>query len=138
MNGPRPAALMMGALVLLLVIELLRRRQLREKYAAIWLAIGTVAVVIAVFPPVLDRATRLLGFAVPANLLFFGGGLVLVAISMQLSLEIGRLEDKVRRLAEESALLRLDVERITEQLSSPSPDGQTPDQDRPAPTSNQS
>ena len=127
----------MGAMVLLLVIELLRRRQLREKYAAIWLAIGTVAVVIAVFPPVLDRATRLLGFAVPANLLFFGGGLVLVAISMQLSLEIGRLEDKVRRLAEESALLRMDVERITERMSSPSFDEQASDQDRPGPTTNQ-
>ena len=138
MSSPRPAALLMGALVLLLVIELLRRRQLREKYAALWLGIGCVSVLIAVFPSLLEGVTRLLGFAVPANLLFFGGGLVLVAISMQLSLEIGRLEDKVRRLAEESALLRLGLERLTERLSSPSPDGQTPDQDRPAPTSNQS
>ena len=112
MNGPRPAALAMGALVLLLVVELLRRRQLREKYAALWLGIGLVAVVIALFPAVLDRLTELAGFAVPANLLFFGGSLVLTAISMQLSLEIGRLEEKTRRLAEEVALLRSDVDQI--------------------------
>ena len=97
---------------MLLVIELLRRRQLREKYAALWLGIGTAAVLIAVFPSLLDRVTRLLGFAVPANLLFFGGSLVLTAISMQLSLEIGRLEEKSRRLAEEVALLRRDVDRL--------------------------
>lgn len=113
MSSPRPAALLMGALVLLLVVELLRRRQLREKYAALWLLIGTGAVVIAIFPPVLTTATRLLGFAVPANLLFFGGSLVLTAISMQLSLEIGYLEEKSRRLAEEVALLRLDLDRLS-------------------------
>lgn len=112
MNSPRPAALLMGSMVLLLVVELLRRRQLREKYAALWLVIGSVAVTIAIFPNVLTSVTRLLGFAIPANLLFFGGSLVLTAISMQLSLEIGYLEEKSRRLAEEVALLRLDLDRL--------------------------
>jgi hypothetical protein len=113
MSNPRPAALLMGALVLLLVIELLRRRQMREKYAALWLVIGSVAVVIAIFPDLLTVVTRLLGFAIPANLLFFGGSLVLMAISVQLSLELGFLEEKSRRLAEEVALLRLDLDRLT-------------------------
>lgn len=109
----------MGALVLVLVIELLRRRQLREKYAALWLGIGSVAVVIALFPALLARVTRVFGFAVPANLLFFGGSLVLTAISMQLSLEIGRLEEKARRLAEELALLRSDVDRLSQRREDP-------------------
>lgn len=113
MNGPRPAALMVGALVLLLVVELLRRRQLREKYAALWLGIGLVAVVMAIFPAVLDGVTRLAGFAIPANLLFFAGCLVLTAISMQFSLEIGRLEEKSRRLAEEVALLRKEMDDLS-------------------------
>jgi hypothetical protein len=118
MNGPRPAALLMGMVVLLLVIELLRRRQLREKYAALWLGIGIVAVIIAAFPALLDAVTRLVGFAVPANLLFFAGSLVLTAISMQLSLEIGQLEEKSRRLAEEVALLRLDLDRLAAGVTS--------------------
>ena len=121
MSSPRPAALLMGALVLLLVVELLRRRQLREKYAALWLLIGSTAVVIAIFPAVLNGVTRLLGFAIPANLLFFVGSLVLTAISMQLSLEIGRLEEKARRLAEEVALLRRDVDQLSERLTDPPP-----------------
>jgi len=118
-SGPRPAALAMGAIVLVIAVELLRRRQLREKFAAVWLVIGASAVVIAVFPPVLDSVTRLLGFAVPANLLFFVGGMVLLVISMQLSLEVGRAEENARRLAEEIALLRLDLERLQAGVQNP-------------------
>lgn len=117
MSNPRPAALLMGGLVLLLVVELLRRRQMREKYAALWLLIGSVAVVIAIFPDLLGAVTRLLGFAIPANLLFFGGSLVLTAISVQLSLEIGFLEEKSRRLAEEVVLLRLDLQRLAVRMT---------------------
>ena len=124
MSGPRPAALVIGAIVLVIAVELLRRRQLREKFAAVWLVIGVGAVVIAVFPPVLDTVTRLLGFAVPANLLFFVGGMVLLVISMQLSLEVGRAEENARRLAEEVALLRLDLERLRAGAQNP-PGGAT-------------
>jgi hypothetical protein len=140
MTSPRPAALVIGAIVLVIAVELLRRRQLREKYAAVWLVIGVGAVVIGVFPAVLTTASRLLGFAVPANLLFFVGGMVLLVMSMQLSLEIGRAEERARRLAEEIALLRLDVQRLQrqspppglEQGRGPLPHGEEPGAGRPA------
>lgn len=95
-----------GVLVLLLTIELLRRRQLREKYAAIWLVVGCLAVVSAFAPHLLESVARALGFSVPANLVFALAVLVLLMVGMQLSLEVGRLEDETQRLAEEIALLR--------------------------------
>ncbi len=104
--------LLAGILVLLLTFELLRRRALREKYAALWLLVAFVAVVFALFPASLDRLASLLGFQVPANLLFALAALVLLAVSMQLSLELGRVEDQSQRLAEEVALLRLDLEQL--------------------------
>jgi hypothetical protein len=112
-----PAAFVFGAFILLMTIELLRRRSLREKYAALWLAISVAVVVFAIFPGALVGTARLLGFAVPANLLFFGGGVVLTVISMQLSLETGRLEDESQRLAEEVALLRLEVRRLGDEMA---------------------
>jgi hypothetical protein len=140
MSSPRPAALVIGAIVLVIAVELLRRRQLREKYAAVWLVIGVGAVVVGVFPAVLTTVSRLLGFAVPANLLFFVGGMVLLVMSMQLSLEVGRAEERARRLAEEIALLRLDVQRLqqhaerpgADQGSGPLPHGEEPGAGRPA------
>jgi hypothetical protein len=116
-TSPSPTAIVFGAFILLVTIELLRRRSLREKYAAVWLGVSLVVVVFAIYPGALVGIARLLGFAVPANLLFFAGGVVLTVISMQLSLETGRLEDESQRLAEEVALLRLDLRRLAARVA---------------------
>jgi hypothetical protein len=123
-SSSTPAALAMGLLVLAVVVELLRRRHLREKYAATWIVVCCVTVVLAISPPVLTGLTRALGFVVPANLLFYLASLVLTVITMHLSLEIGRLEDKTQRLAEEVALARLDLDRgsVTRPPTSPPAD----------------
>lgn len=99
-----------GLIVLAFTVELLRRRALREKYAALWLLVSLVAVAFAIFPGTLVWLSSALGFQVPANMLFALGGLVLLVVGMQLSLEVGRLEDRTQRLAEEVALLRLRLE----------------------------
>ena len=110
-----------GLLVLLLTFELVRRRALREKYAALWLLVSVVALVFAVFPTTLDHLATLLGFQVPANLLFAMAALVLLAVSMQLSLELGRVEDRSQRLAEEVAFLDLEELRDRDQGPDPTP-----------------
>ena len=105
-----------AAAVLVLVLELLRRRHLRGKYALLYLALGSVVAVFAVVPSLLSRLSDAVGVEVPANLLFFAAILVLLMISMQLAYESGRLEEETRTLAEEIALLRLDVQRLQERL----------------------
>ena len=62
--------------------------------------------VLAIFPSILFWVSDRLGFGVPSNLVFFAGGVVLLFVAIQLSLEVGRLEDESQRLAEEVALLR--------------------------------
>lgn len=101
---------LVGALVsVVLIIELLRRRQLTEKYAVIWLVLGVGIVLIAVWPGLLTAAAKLAGVAVPSNLLFFGAAFVLLFVCLQLSREASRLEEETRTLAEELALLRQEV-----------------------------
>ena len=119
--GRSVLAIVFGLLILLLTLELLRRRQLREKYAALWIIISIFTVVIAVFPAVLYRAAQLLGFGLPANLVFFTGGTVLLVISMQLSFETGRLEAETQRLAEEHAILQLEVRNLRELMTKDPP-----------------
>ena len=63
------------------------------------------------FPGVLTAATEMLGLQVPANLLFFGASIVILLLTLQHSSELGRLEERTRTLAEEVALLRLELER---------------------------
>jgi hypothetical protein len=97
---------------LALVFELLRRRRLREKYAAIWVIIAVGTVIVAVFPQILRWVADLVGIQTPSNLLFFGSLIVLFAVSLQLSREVGLLEEQSRRLAEELGTLRMRVDAL--------------------------
>lgn len=98
--------------VLALVVELLRRRHLRGKYAVLWLGLSFVSLLFAVFPGLLALASDLVGVQTPSNLLFFAAILTMLAVIMQLSYESGLTEEETRTLAEEVALLRLEVERL--------------------------
>ena len=58
---------------------------------------------------------------VPANLLFFAASMLLLCVSIQHSYELGRLEERTRTLAEEVALLRLELE-VRRENDGPVPD----------------
>lgn len=105
-------ALVGSVLILAGIVELLRRRQLKEKYAVLWLVVGLVLVVFTAFPALLTRISAALGVAVPTNLLFFVAILFLVGVVLHLSWEASRLENETRKLAEDMALLRLDVAEL--------------------------
>ena len=117
---------------LVFVVELLRRGILREKYAVLWLVVSAGLVLVAFVPEVLVRAAGLLGVVVPANLLFFVAGVVLLLVSVQLSYEVSRLEARTRRLAEEIALLRAMVERRDAPPSSGAPSSGAPSSGAPS------
>lgn len=87
------------------VFSLLRRGVLREKYAVLWLFLSTAALFFAVFPGALEGISGVIGVAQPVNLLFFVTVLLLILVSVQLSYELSRHEARIRRLAEEVALL---------------------------------
>jgi len=97
-----------AALILVVVIELLRRRHLRERHAVWWLIAGVLALIAGVFPSTLVWVSGLLGVEVPTNLVFFVGIAILFLVCLQHSSELTKLESKTRTLAERVALLELD------------------------------
>jgi hypothetical protein len=99
-----------SVLTLVLLFEMLRRKRLREKYVVFWVLVALSTLAVAAFPSILVWVSRLVGVAVPANLLFFVASMLLLAVSLQHSSELSRLEDRTRVLAEEVGLLRLQVE----------------------------
>ncbi len=98
--------------VLIVVIEMLRRRRLRERHAAWWLGAGVLALIIGIFPQTLRWASNLVGIAVPTNLVFFVSLLILFLVCLQHSAELTDLEADNRTLAEEIALLELRVRSL--------------------------
>ena len=100
-----------GIVVLGYILELLRRQQLREKYAAIWLGIGAVIAPLGFFPSLLDSTAHRLGVASGVSLVLFAGFVLVLLVSLHLSWEASRLEAETRILAEDVALIRAHLAR---------------------------
>jgi len=114
-------ALALVAIVLVTIVQLLRTRRLREKYATAWIAVAIVVVAVGVFPDLLSWLAARVGVQTPVNLLFALGGVVLLVVCIQFSVEITSLEAETRTLAEEIALLRHDLRRLQEGGTGPTP-----------------
>ena len=91
------------------VFSLLRRGILQEKYAVLWLFFSGAVLFFAIFPAALVWICSVIGVAQPVNLLFFITVVLLVLVAVQLSYELSRHEVRIRRLAEEVALLRQEI-----------------------------
>ena len=109
MNSTVVLGVLGSAVVLVALFEMLRRHRLREKYAVLWFFVAVGVLTITIFPGLLTGLAGLLGVELPVNLLFFLASLFLLVLTLQHSYELGRLEEKTRTLAEELALLRLEL-----------------------------
>ncbi|HNX75633.1 MAG TPA: DUF2304 domain-containing protein [Candidatus Rifleibacterium sp.] len=92
------------------VIELIRRKQIKEAYALLWLIFGTVFVVFSIWKKGLDFIASLVGVYYPPALLFLVMMVAIVLILIQFSVVISRNNDKVKNLAQEIALLKKQIE----------------------------
>lgn len=100
-----------------IVLELVRRKVFREKYAALWLIIGASALVLAGWPGLLSDISKFLGVQVASNLLFALCIVLLLGVCLHLSWELSVVEDENRTLAEEVAILRSAVDRLDAHLN---------------------
>ncbi|WP_104130348.1 DUF2304 domain-containing protein [Cryobacterium sp. N21] len=99
-------------LVLIVVVELLRRRHLRERHAIWWLVAGVFALIAGIFPSTLNFTAGLIGVAVPINLVFFASIAILFLVSLQFSSELTQLESKTQTLAERVSLIELELRTL--------------------------
>ncbi|MCX2746516.1 DUF2304 domain-containing protein [Arthrobacter sp. MI7-26] len=106
------AAFLLALVIVALVFEMLRRKKLREKYAALWLIVGVATLILAAFPYLLNIVAEVVGIQVPSNLLFAMSILMLLGVCLHLSWEISVVEDETRSLAEEVAILRTQFESL--------------------------
>ena len=103
-------------ITLVVVIEMLRRRRLRERHAIWWLIAGLLALIVGVFPTTLVWAAKLVGVQVPTNLVFFVSIAILFLVCIQHSAELTQLEEQTRTLAERVALQEMRIKRAESQL----------------------
>jgi hypothetical protein len=101
----RILAAVMGIVFLLTIIELVRRRKLKEEYSWLWLAAGIVILVIGLNYGLLVWITDTIGAGWTSSTLFFFGIFFVLALSLQFSVKISALETRVKNLAQQLAIL---------------------------------
>jgi len=101
-------ALALTLLIFGVILELVRRRRLVERYALLWMFAGLALVVLAVWRDLLEFGADLLGIAYPPNALFIVAFAVAFILLLHFSVAISRLSEETKILAQEVA--RLDGE----------------------------
>jgi hypothetical protein len=101
-------AVIVTVLMLGLVLELVRRRRLIERYALIWMFAALAMVVLAVWRGGLDSVGNLIGVADPVNGIFLIAFAVVFSLLLNFSVAISRLSEETKILAQ--TVSRLDAE----------------------------
>ena len=96
--------------VLVVVIELVRRGRLKEKYSLLWLFAGTILLIFSSSRDLLEYVSHVVGVYYPPSFLFLLAFLFLLLITLHFSVVISGLSEKNKRLAQEVALLRQEVQ----------------------------
>ena len=95
-----------SALLILIVLELVRGRRLKERYALLWLATGGVLLVLSAWRGGLNTIASWLGVtSYPPAVLFAVATLFILLVLLHYSTVISRLTDENVDLAQRVALL---------------------------------
>jgi hypothetical protein len=103
-------AIVASVLITLLVIQLIRKRRLREEYSILWFVTSLLLLLLAVDRHSIDRLATLVGIAYPPSLLLLGSIFAGFVLSMHFSIALSKLSEQNKRLAQEVGLLRLELE----------------------------
>ncbi len=101
--------------LLLFVARLIRKGRLREEYALLWLISAALLILFSFWREGLQFFADLLGVYYPPSLMFMGAIFVIVVFLVHLSVVISKLQYQQRILAQEIAMMRATLEKMTPQ-----------------------
>jgi len=106
------AMIVICIIIFVLILDLVRRRKLREEYSWLWLLTSAALFVLVIQYSWLELITDAMGAVLPTTTLFIGALVFLMFLSIQFSVKISTLTDQVKNMVQENALLREKIEEI--------------------------
>src|SRR3954453_4354540 len=106
-------AIVASASLLVIVLELVRRKRFLERYALLWLFSAAILLGLSIWKGFLSTLSQAIGIAYPPNALFLVAFGFVLLLLLHFSLAVSRLSDQTKVLAQRLALLeeRQDVGR---------------------------
>ena len=100
-----------------MILELIRRRKLQERYSIIWFLFGIGMLVGAIFPQILELLAKAIGVRDITIALFSLVLLALLALALSFSVIASRQATQITRLAQELALERARRQAARDEVS---------------------
>lgn len=104
----RIVAAVLAVLFMLLILDLIRRDRLLERYSIVWFVLGLAMLAGAAFPGLLELLARALGVRDVTIALFSVVLIILLALSLNFSVIASRQSKQITRLAQRSAIEGVD------------------------------
>ena len=108
-------AILATGVLLLAVLEMVRRRRLMERYALLWLLSCVVLLALASWPEALSWISRRIGIFYPPTALFIVAFGFILLLLLHFSAAVSRLSDQTKVLAQRLALLEERVRHLDQE-----------------------
>jgi len=105
-------AIVASCVILIVVMDLIRREKLRARYSLFWLLAGFIFLIFSLWGNLLDLVARVIGIYSPANALFFIGFAGTVVILLYFSVIISGLSLENKKLIEKLSILSWRIEEL--------------------------
>jgi hypothetical protein len=104
------AVIILALTIFIIILELVRRRKLKEEYSFLWLLTGFCIITLVLWYDLLVRLTHLIGAVTVTTTLFLFAFIFLILVTLQFSIAISMLTDKIKNLAQEMAIIKSKME----------------------------
>lgn len=113
--GFRIILILISVLTLFYILKKIRESKLEIEHALFWLGFAGVIFILSIFPKCVYWLTDLLGIQSPVNFVFLAIIFILIIKDFSTTLQLSRLENRLKELAQEIALRGKKTEDMCEQ-----------------------
>lgn len=106
-------AISVSIVLFIVIIDLVRRRKLREEFSWLWLLTGAVIILLAGWYDLLKLVSGVIGAIIPTTTLFLSSAIFFIVINLYYATKISSLHDQVKDLAQHVAILQAEVRKST-------------------------
>lgn len=102
-------AITVSGAIFVVIIELIRRNRLKERYSLIWLTASMLLIVLSVWRGLLHFIAHFLGIYYPPSFLFLLAIFFLLLLLLHFSVILSGMSEKNKRLAQEIGMMKTGI-----------------------------
>ena len=110
--------IVVGLIMMLFVLELVRRKALRERYAILWLVLAIILIILSAWGSLLKKIADLLNVQYAPSILFSLSLLFVFAIMIHFSVVLSKQGKSYQRIAQRISILDEKLQRLGQEQAS--------------------